>query len=136
MLVEKAARRLTLLAGGKPIRSYRISLGGNPIGAKQQEGDERTPEGLYTINARNPNSSFHLSLQISYPNAKDRARAAAAGVNPGGLIMIHGIGNGLGWLGALHRLADWTDGCIAVTNAEIEEIWELVPVGTSVEIRP
>jgi murein L,D-transpeptidase YafK len=136
VLVEKAARRLTLLENGKPIRSYRVSLGGNPIGPKQEEGDERTPEGFYSISARNPSSSFHRSLQISYPSPEDRARAAAAGVDPGGLIMIHGIGNGFGWVGGLHRFLDWTDGCIAVTNGEMDEIWELVPIGTPVEIRP
>lgn len=136
VLVEKQARRLTLLANGRPIRSYRVSLGGNPIGPKQREGDERTPEGLYSIRARNPNSVFHLSLQVSYPNAQDRARAAAAGVDPGGQIMIHGIKNGLGWVGGLHRFLDWTDGCIAVTDEEMDEIWQLVPVGTAVEIEP
>ena len=100
------------------------------------ENNERTPEGLYSINGRNPNSSFHRSLQISYPDAEDRARAAGAGVDPGGLIMIHGIRNGLGWVGGLHRIIDWTNGCVAVTNAEMDEIWDSVEVGTPVEIRP
>lgn len=136
ILVEKAARRLTLFASGTPIRSYQVSLGGQPIGQKQQRGDGRTPEGLYSIIARNPQSTFHRALQISYPNADDRARAAAAGVEPGGLIMIHGMRNGWGWLGAMHRFVDWTDGCIAVTDAEMDEIWKLVPVGTPIEIRP
>jgi murein L,D-transpeptidase YafK len=136
LLIEKAARRLTLFANGSPIRTYIVSLGGNPVGPKQRQGDERTPEGLYSINARNSNSSFHRSLQISYPNAQDRARAASAGVDPGGLIMIHGIRNGLGWVGRLHRFFDWTDGCIAVTDAEMDEIWEMVEIGTAVEIKP
>jgi murein L,D-transpeptidase YafK len=136
LLIEKTARRLTLFASGAPIRSYVVSLGGNPVGPKQREGDERTPEGLYSINARNSNSSFHRSLQISYPNDQDRARAASAGVDPGGLIMIHGIRNGLGWVGRLHRFFDWTDGCIAVTDAEIDEIWRMVEIGTPVEIKP
>lgn len=136
VLVQKAARQLTLLSNGEPVRTYRVSLGGNPVGHKQQVGDERTPEGLYTISARNPNSSFHRSLQISYPNAHDRARARAAGVDPGGLIMIHGIRNGLGWVGVLHRTFDWTNGCIAVTNGEMDEIWEFVTVGTPIEIKP
>src|SRR5690606_39234784 len=95
VLVQKEVRQLTLFSNGKAVRVYRISLGGNPVGHKQREGDERTPEGLYTISARNPDSSFHRSLQISYPNARDRDRAQAAGVDPGGLIMIHGIRNGL-----------------------------------------
>jgi murein L,D-transpeptidase YafK len=91
---------------------------------------------LYSISARNSQSSFHRALQISYPTQQDRARAGAAGVDPGGLIMIHGIGNGLGWIGRLHRLVDWTDGCIAVSNAEMDEIWALVDLGTPVEITP
>ena len=136
VLIEKSARRLTLLVDGEAMRSYSVALGANPKGHKQREGDERTPEGVYSIDARNPNSSFHLSLRISYPNAQDRARAAAAGEDPGGLIMIHGMRNGLGWLGGLHRLIDWTDGCIAVTNREMDEIWDAVPVGTPVDIRP
>jgi murein L,D-transpeptidase YafK len=93
VLVEKQARRLTLLSNGEAVRSYTVSLGRNPVGHKQQEGDERTPEGVYAISARNANSSFHRSLQISYPNDQDKARAAARGVDPGGLIMIHGIRN-------------------------------------------
>jgi murein L,D-transpeptidase YafK len=136
LLIEKAARRLTLFANDAPIRTYTVSLGGNPVGPKQREGDQRTPEGLYSINARNSNSSFHRSLQISYPDEEDRARASSAGVDPGGLIMIHGIRNGLGWVGRLHRFFDWTDGCIAVTDAEMDEIWELVEIGTPVEIKP
>jgi murein L,D-transpeptidase YafK len=136
ILVEKQARRLTLLSNGKAVRSYRVSLGGNPVGHKREEGDERTPEGVYSITARNAYSSFYRSLQISYPNDQDEARAAAQGVDPGGLIMIHGIRNGLGWVGGLHRFLDWTDGCIAVTNGEMDEIWELVPIGTPIEIRP
>lgn len=136
VLIEKSARRLTLLESGRPVRSYRVALGGDPVGPKRREGDERTPVGLYEIDARNPNSAYHLSLRISYPNPQDRARAAAAGVDPGGMIMIHGIRNGLGWIGALHRFLDWTDGCIAVTNPEMDEIWDLVEVGTPVEIRP
>jgi murein L,D-transpeptidase YafK len=136
VVIEKQARRLSLLVNGEALRSYAVALGGNPVGHKQREGDERTPEGLYAISARNPNSSFHRSLQISYPNPEDEARAEEAGVNPGGLIMIHGIRNGLGWVGGLHRLVDWTDGCIAVTDSEMDEIWVSVPIGTPVEIRP
>ncbi len=136
VVIEKSARRLTLYSQGRAISSHRVALGGNPVGHKQEEGDQRTPEGLYVVDARNPNSAFHRSLRISYPDDRDRARAAAAGKNPGGLIMIHGIRNGLGWIGRLHRLVDWTDGCIAVTNREMDEIWDSVSVGTPVEIRP
>jgi len=136
ILVEKSARRLTLLAQGVPIRSYAIALGASPIGPKQREGDERTPEGDYVIDARNEKSEFHLSLRISYPNEQDRARAAEAGVDPGGDIMIHGIRNGLGWIGSFHTRVDWTNGCIAVTDGEIEDIWALVKIGTPVRITP
>ena len=136
ILIEKAARRLTLMHAGSPVRSFSVSLGAQPQGHKEREGDERTPEGRYAIDARNPNSSFHLSLRISYPDAQDRARAAKAGVDPGGLIMIHGLPNGLGWFGPLHRLFDWTDGCIAVTNAEMDQIWQSVALGTPVVIEP
>jgi len=136
VLVEKALRQLTLFKDGKPIKTYKIALGPNPVGPKVQEGDGRTPEGLYTIEGRNPNSSFHLALRISYPNAADRTLAKSLGVPPGGDIMIHGIKNGFGWIGSVHRLSDWTQGCIAVTNSEIEEIWKMVPNGTVVEIVP
>lgn len=136
ILIAKKDRRLTLLSNGTALKTYHVSLGFNPEGAKVCEGDGRTPEGLYHIGGRNSNSRFHLALHISYPDAADRARARRFGVKPGGQIMIHGIGNSFGWLGLLHRLVDWTDGCIAVTNAEIEEIWRAVPDGTVVEIRP
>jgi murein L,D-transpeptidase YafK len=136
VLVEKALRRLTLFQNGKSIKTYKVALGKNPVGPKVQKGDGRTPEGIYSIDARNPNSAFHLALHISYPNAADKARAESLGVPSGGGIMIHGIKNWLGWLGSLHRLSDWTQGCIAVTNTEIEEIWKRVPNGTVVEIVP
>jgi len=136
VVVEKGARTLTLLRGGTVLKRYRVSLGGAPVGHKQREGDERTPEGLYRLDRRNPHSSAHLSLHISYPDTADVARAQAQGADPGGLIMVHGITNGLGWVGKLHRLADWTDGCVAVTDWEMDEIWRAVPVGTPIEIRP
>jgi murein L,D-transpeptidase YafK len=136
VLVEKAARKLTLIQNGNPVRTYRIALGKNPEGPKVQEGDGRTPEGLYVIDWRNPRSAFHLSLHISYPNAADRTQAQALGVQPGGDIMIHGVKDELSPLGSAHRPSDWTEGCIAVTNDEIEEIWNLVPDGTVVEIVP
>jgi murein L,D-transpeptidase YafK len=136
ILVEKTARRLSLLSNGVVVRSYVIALGRNPVGPKEREGDDRTPEGAYVIDGRNPDSGYHLALHISYPNAADRARAAKLGADPGGDIMIHGIRNGLGWLGPVHRWLDWTHGCIAVTDAEIDEIASRVPDGTPIEIRP
>ncbi|MGV8042053.1 MAG: murein L,D-transpeptidase family protein [Thermoanaerobaculaceae bacterium] len=136
VLVEKRARRLTLLRDAEVLRSYRIALGGRPEGHKLREGDNRTPEGVYRIDWRNPNSGWHLSLHLSYPDEADRARAAAAGVPPGGDILIHGLHNGFWWIGRLHRRRDWTRGCIAVTDPEIEEIWRVVPNGTPIEIRP
>jgi murein L,D-transpeptidase YafK len=136
VLVEKAERRLSLYRDNQLIETYTVALGGNPVGAKERQGDSRTPEGRYTIDLRNDASRFHLSLRISYPDDADRARAAAAGVSPGGDIFVHGLPNGYGWLEAAHRARDWTDGCIAVTNAEIEEIWSLVAIGTPIEIRP
>ena len=136
IVIEKAARQLTLFSHGAPIKTYKVALGSNPVGPKQRQGDGRTPEGLYTVDARNADSSFHRALHVSYPNAQDKVRAAALGVDPGGDIMIHGIRNGLGWLGSFHRIKDWTKGCIAVTDPEIDEIWNEVPVGTPVEIKP
>jgi murein L,D-transpeptidase YafK len=136
ILVEKSVRRLTLIRAGKPLRVYRVSLGTHPIGPKEREGDGKTPEGRYVIDKKLMHSAFHRALHISYPNAPDRARAAVLGVSPGGDIMIHGLKNGLGWLGPLHHFSDWTQGCIAVTNAEIEEIWAMVAEGTPVEIMP
>lgn len=136
IVIDKSKRQLTLLNGDRPFRTYSVALGGAPKGHKQFEGDERTPEGVYTIDFRNHHSNFHLALRISYPNEADRMRAMEAGLNPGGQIMIHGLKNGQGWLGERHLGDDWTDGCIAVTNSQIEEIWSLVDLGTPVEIRP
>jgi len=136
VLVEKKARRLTLLSKGQVLKAYKISLGGNPEGPKEREGDRKTPEGSYIIDGRNPRSGYHLSLHISYPNKKDRKRAKELGVSPGGQIMIHGMKNGLGWIGPFHTLCNWTQGCIAVTDKEMDEIASLVPNGTPVEIRP
>jgi murein L,D-transpeptidase YafK len=136
IVVEKTAHRLTLYNLGRPIRVYLVALGAEPAKDKLSAGDRRTPEGLFSIAARNPYSSYHLSLRISYPDAAHRARAQALGVSPGGDIMIHGLPNGQGRAGALHRLADWTNGCIALTDEEIEEIWNIVPIGTPVQIKP
>jgi len=136
ILIEKSKRKMTLLTNGKIRKTYRISLGGNPNGPKERQGDNKTPEGIYIIDARNMDSNYHLSLHISYPNEKDKRRAKELGVSPGGDIMIHGIKNGYSWIGDLHKGFDWTNGCIAVTDKEIEEIDRLVPNGTLVEIRP
>lgn len=136
ILVEKSKRTMTLFSDQRMLRTYSISLGPNPEGHKQQEGDGRTPEGIYWIDWRNPQSKYHLSLHISYPNAEDTQAAAVRGVSPGGDIMIHGLPNGVGVIGKVHLAKDWTAGCIAVTNAEIEEIWAAVPDGAEVEIRP
>ena len=136
ILILKKDHILQLLAGGRVIRTYKVALGRGGLAPKEREGDGRTPEGHYVIDARNANSHYHRALHLSYPNADDRARAARQGVSPGGAIMIHGLPNGVAWLGASHLLCDWTLGCIAVTDAEIDEIWDLVPIGTPVEIRP
>jgi len=136
VLIEKKARRLTLLSKGEVIKTYKIALGGNPVGPKVMQGDNKTPEGVYTIDSRNSNSEYHLSLHISYPNEIDKKRAKELGVSPGGNIMIHGIKNGLAWVGASHAKFDWTEGCIAVTDEEMQEIYRLVPDGTIVVIMP
>ena len=132
--VEKAARAMTLYAAGQPVRTITgLQLGDAPIGQKRFQGDERTPEGRYTIDYGNPHSSYHLSLHISYPNARDTAYARAQGRSPGGLIFIHGQPND--W--TTGRVpGDWTDGCIAVSNAEIEALWQAVPDGTVIDILP
>jgi L,D-peptidoglycan transpeptidase YkuD (ErfK/YbiS/YcfS/YnhG family) len=136
VLIEKKERRLTLLSKGEVIKTYKIALGGDPVGPKERQGDNKTPEGTYIIDSRNSNSSYYLSLHISYPNEKDKIRAKDLGVSPGGDIMIHGIKNGFSLVGASHAEVDWTKGCIAVTDEEMEEIYKLVPTGTIVEIRP
>jgi len=138
ILVEKRARRLILFEKGKALKGYDIALGRVPVGPKEQEGDRKTPEGHYHINWRNPNSKYHLSLNISYPTREQKAAAQAQGRSAGRDIMIHGQPNGAhSWVGAEGTLpGDWTDGCIAVSNAEIEEIWRSVPNGTPIEIRP
>jgi murein L,D-transpeptidase YafK len=136
IVIEKAKRKMVLLSHGKVLRVYQVALGRNPVGPKTQRGDMRTPEGQYAIDARNAASLFHRSLHVSYPNTADRAKAKKLGVDPGGDIMIHGLPNGQGQIGKAHLQSDWTWGCIAVTDEEIEEIWRLVPNGTPVEIRP
>lgn len=132
--LAKADRELVLWRQGQPIKRYEVALGFAPTGDKQQQGDGRTPEGRYVIDWRNEQSRFHLSLHISYPDKADKADAAERGVDPGGDIFIHGQLRASGWLMRLPY--DWTEGCIAVSNAEIEEIWTLVPNGTPIEITP
>jgi murein L,D-transpeptidase YafK len=136
VLVIKHERILQLLWRGKVVKTYRIALGGAPKGPKRQEGDSRTPEGLYTIDHHFPRSAFHKALHISYPSEEDKKRAKAMGVDPGGQIEIHGLGPTMAWAGANHVKWDWTAGCIAVTNPEIDEIYRAVPDGTPIEIRP
>ncbi|MEP6692324.1 MAG: L,D-transpeptidase family protein, partial [Gemmatimonadaceae bacterium] len=136
VVVEKQAHRLTLYHGGRAIRTYYVALGASPVGDKQRAGDDRTPEGVYTIDSRVERSQFHLALHISYPDAAHRARAAKRGESPGGDVMIHGLPPKFSFIGAAHRNMDWTAGCIAVTDEEIEEIWRAVPNGTKIEIRP
>ena len=136
VVVLKSERRLELFDGRDLLRSYDISLGREPVGPKRKQGDRRTPEGTYRIDYRNAESSFHRALHISYPRPAQVAAARARGEPAGGLIMIHGLPNGAGYVGRLHLLMDWTLGCIAVTNTEIEEIWRVVPDGTRVVIEP
>lgn len=136
VVVEKGRRTLTLMSGQQVLKTYRIALGGDPVGPKTQQGDHKTPEGSYVLDRRNPKSRFHLALHISYPNAEDRAQAGKRGVEAGGDIMVHGLPNGFGWLAGLHTVRDWTDGCIAVTNQEMDEIWRAVADGTPIEIKP
>lgn len=136
IVVIKSKKIMMLLKDGRIMKIYKVALGKNPFGLKIQEGDKKTPEGTYKIISRNPNSKYHRSLIISYPNVKDSERAKELGVSPGNSIAIHGLPDEFSDVGRLHRLLDWTDGCIAVTNEEIEEIWRLVPDGTEIEIRP
>jgi murein L,D-transpeptidase YafK len=135
IFVDKAARTVSLYSQGAVIGSYPVSLGRETVGPKLHEGDHRTPEGVYVIDSHKLDSSFHRALHVSYPSSSDTARARAAGYSPGGEVMIHGMRNGLGWLGRAHLLVDWTSGCIAVTNAEMDQIFKAVPDGTPIEIR-
>lgn len=135
VVVYKAAHEMVLLNGTKELKRYKIALG-NAKGNKVKRGDRKTPEGVYKLDFRNPKSQFYRSIHISYPSAADRERAHKAGVDPGGDIFIHGLGTQYGWVGAAHRARDWTNGCIAVTNEEMDEIWAMVANGTEIEIVP
>jgi murein L,D-transpeptidase YafK len=136
VVVLKKDRTLQLLFQGKVLKTYKVALGGDPIGPKTERGDHKTPEGVYVLDSRNAHSRFYKSIHISYPNAQQRDAARQRGVSPGGDVFIHGLPNGFGLIGAGHRLKDWTDGCIAVTDQEIDEIWTAVANGTPIEIRP
>ena len=136
VLVIKSERRLYLLDNGEPFASFRATFGMQPVGHKQQLGDERTPEGHYVLDYKNPNSKFYKSIHISYPNAKDRKSARERGVNPGGDIMIHGQTNGWGWAAFVVQWFPWTDGCIALSDKDMERVWNAVDPGTPIEIRP
>ena len=136
IVILKSAHTLILVKGDQVIRTYKVAIGRNPVGAKMRSGDHKTPEGDYIVDARKSSSRFHRALHISYPNQTDREQAQRAGVSPGSDIEIHGLQNGPGWIDGLHRLVDWTDGCIAVTDSEIDEIWNQVRIGTPVEIKP
>jgi murein L,D-transpeptidase YafK len=134
IIVEKSARRMQVMQGGQVMREYRIALGFSPQGIKAEQGDGRTPEGLFRIDRRNGSSAYHLSLGIDYPRRSDRAAAAARGVSPGGDIFFHGQPNSLP--DTVKLPGDWTAGCIALTNTEMREIWNVVDIGTVVDIRP
>ncbi len=136
VLVIKSKRLLVLLKDGEIFRTYKVALGRQPTGHKTRQGDRRTPEGRYILDSRNPRSKYHLAIHISYPNESDILSARSRGVSPGGDIMIHGLPPASAAVGELQSYLDWTDGCIAVTNAEMEEIWQLVSDGTPIEIRP
>jgi murein L,D-transpeptidase YafK len=136
VLVVKSEKRLYLMQNGDVIASFRVAFGQNPKGHKEQEGDERTPEGRYVLDAKNPHSAFYKSIHISYPDAEDRKRARKKGVSPGGDIMIHGQKNGYERWETFTQLVNWTDGCIALKNKEMDFVWNAVKVGTPIEIRP
>ncbi len=136
VVVIKKKRVMLLMKNGTVLKKYRVAIGRNPVGPKIRLGDGRTPEGAYILDRRNPNSRFHRSIHISYPNADDLERARENGVAPGRAIMIHGLPKDYEDVGELHTVTNWTRGCIAVTNAEIDEIWSLVADGTPIEIKP
>jgi murein L,D-transpeptidase YafK len=135
IIVTKHKRTLDLISNDTIIKTYKVSLGKIPKGKKEFEGDKKTPEGKYIINDKSSESNYHKNLSISYPNQQDIENAKKYDKNAGGLIKIHGIRNGFGWIGRFHLLFDWTLGCIAVTNKEIDELYELIEIGTPIEIK-
>lgn len=136
IVIVKSAHTLTLISGTRSLHTYKVAIGRSPVGPKTRKGDHKTPEGEYIIDAKKEHSRFYRALHISYPSESDREQARNRGEDPGGDVEIHGIENGLGWIGGLHRSIDWTDGCIALTDGEMDEIWNRVPVGTPVGIKP
>lgn len=136
ILVEKAERKLHLLKDGQPFRTFEIALGVAPVGDKEKEGDQKTPEGVYTLDDRNPDSDYFLSIHISYPSASELRQARARGLDPGGAIMIHGQPNRPTYSAAYYAKEDWTNGCIAVSNSDMIDIWLMTPDGVPIEIRP
>lgn len=136
VVIKKSESTLYLERNGKPFESFKVAFGRQPKGHKVQEGDERTPEGRYVLDSKDSQSAFYKAIHVSYPNAQDKAAAKARGVEPGGLIMIHGQRNGLGWLAPIAQLFDWTDGCIALSNANMDKVWNAVDVGTPIQIYP
>ena len=136
VLVLKHEHILRLLRNGRVAKEYKVALGGSPVGPKTQQGDHKTPEGIYILDSRNARSQFYKSLHISYPTPAQRTRARKRGISPGGDVFVHGLPSGYRAVGAAHRLRDWTDGCIAVTDDEMDEIWLAVADGTPIEIRP
>lgn len=136
LVVYKSKRQLLAYSNGQLVKTYEISLGGQPVGDKEFEGDKKTPEGIYFINDKNPNSGYHKNLGVSYPNEEDIAYARQHNKSPGGEIKLHGLRNHTGFVGKFHRWFDWTLGCMAVTNDEIDELYGAVKVGTEIDIRP
>lgn len=136
LVVLKSKRIMHAYQGKEIIKTFTISLGRNPIGHKQFEGDKRTPEGIYKIDSKNPDSGYHKNLGISYPDQDDIAFAKKNNQDPGGAVKIHGLKNGQGWIGKFHRFRDWTAGCIALTDEEVDELYDHVNVGAVIEIRP
>lgn len=136
IVVEKHKRRLTLYQLGIPVRTYPVALGKQPVGDKLRNGDNRTPEGLFFIDYKNPDSKYHMALHISYPDAAHLAKSRAVGAKPGGDIMIHGLPKAFADIGEKHAEYDWTEGCIAVTNVQIDEIWRAVAPGSPILIKP
>jgi murein L,D-transpeptidase YafK len=136
IVIVKSAHSMILYRQGRVLRQYKVALGRGSSGPKERAGDHKTPEGQYVVDSRNATSKFHLALHLSYPNTQDRMRAALSHINPGGDIEIHGLPRQFAFTGSLQHAIDWTDGCVAVSNPEIDEIWKLVPMGTRVEILP
>ncbi len=136
VMVYKSERILFLMREGEVLAKFDVTFGADPIGHKQQQGDEKTPEGPYLLDYKNTKSAFYKSIHVSYPNSKDRSAARKRGVDPGGDIMIHGQSNGWGWAAPISRFFNWTDGCIALSDEDMQQVWEAVDSGTPIEIHP